>query len=324
MFKVFLSVIKYVIIGFIIVLIIQQLSNDDTVQIFKTYTELRFTPGHYLLLTGILILMPINWLLEGRKWQILMSPHTDLKLKNAVRIVLAGIAAGIFTPGRIGEYAGRAVTSDSSKKIEVVSATLLGSIAQNLCNIAGGLLFSYYFLKNVFHVTNNYILPLILMVAVQICLLLLLYFRLSKVAAVLAEKSVFHRYKDKLYGLGIYTNRILFRVLFLSFVRYCIYTLQYVITMILLNVQLPITETLGNIMGIYLIQTGIPLPAIISIFARGEIAILVWGTVGVSSITALSATFLIWLINLILPAIAGLKVIAGTSFYRYFKKEEHE
>lgn len=308
----------------ICILIVKQLQSDDTDQIIDYFKQNNGTNDHKLLLFTILILMPLNWYLEGKKWQLLMSPFVKIGWLQSIKIVLAGIATGIFTPGRIGEYAGRAITSDKDQKQEVITATLLGSIAQNFWNIAGGLVLSYYFIKNTFHVTNWLVISLILIVAVQIVILLLMYYRMPKVADWLTTKTWLHRYKDRLVDMEVYSKPLLNQVLLLSFVRYGIYTGQYILTMFFFGVDVPFMTMLGNITGIFLIQTGIPLPTLMSIIARGEIAILVWSTSGVRSIIALAATFLIWFINLILPAIAGLIILSKTDFYQYFKKDRHE
>lgn len=306
------------------ILIAKQLQSDDTGRIIDYFKHNNRTNDHLLLLLAILILMPLNWYLEGKKWQLLMSPFVKIGWLQSIKIVLAGIATGIFTPGRIGEYAGRALTSDKDHKQEVIIATLLGSIAQNFWNIAGGLALSYYFIKNTFHVTNWLVISLMLIVAVQIVILLLMYYRMPKVADWLTTKTWLHQYKDRLVGIEVYSKPLLNQVLLLSLVRYGVYTGQYILTMFFFDVYIPFMTMLGNITGIFLIQTGIPLPTFMSIIARGEIAILVWSTTGVKNIIALAATFLIWFINLILPAIAGLIILSKTDFYQYFKKDRHE
>ena len=134
----------------ICILIVKQLQSDDTDQIIDYFKQNNGTNDHKLLLFTILILMPLNWYLEGKKWQLLMSPFVKIGWLQSIKIVLAGIATGIFTPGRIGEFAGRAITSDKDQKQEVITATLLGSIAQNFWNIAGGLVLSYYFIKKTY------------------------------------------------------------------------------------------------------------------------------------------------------------------------------
>ena len=318
------SFLKYILIILIFVLIIKQLNTDEASRLFTQLHAQVQTKTHLLLLLAIIILMPLNWCLESKKWQLLMSPFVHVSLKQSLRIVIAGIAAGIFTPGRVGEYAGRVITSDKNKKMEVISATLLGSISQNLWNIAGGLGFCYFFLKNVFPATNGYVLPLLLMVAIQIVILLFLYYNLPKVTDFMVRKTFIRRYKNQLTGLKAYSAKILNKTLFLSFLRYLTYIGQYVLTMLLFNVEVAPLVMIGNITGIILIQTGIPLPMFLSILARGELAILVWSTSGVDSLTALAATFLIWFINLIVPAVIGLFILTKVDVYKYFKKITHE
>ncbi len=315
---------QYGLIAAILVLIIRQLSSEDTVHIAEQFRSMSLNIVHIMLLAAVIGLMLFNWYVESKKWQLLMSPFTEIDLRKAIKIVLAGIATGIFTPGRIGEYAGRALTSDKDKKPEVITATLLGSIAQNCWNIAGGLAFSYYFLKNVFPVTNAWFFPFIILIAIQIVLLLLLYYNLPKVVDVVTNKTWLRKYKNRLESLRLYSKSILHRVLLWSLLRYTIYVGQYLLMMKIFSVDVPIWMMLANITGIYLIQTGLPLPTIMSIVVRGEIAIIVWSASGVSSVVALTATFLLWIINLIVPALAGLIILAKTDFYHYFKKENHE
>ena len=81
------------------------------------------------------------------------------------------------------------------------------------------------------------------------------------------------------------------------------------------------SELGGNIAGIYLIQTGIPLPAFLSIFARGEIAVIVWSGLGIDKFIALAATFGLWFINLILPALIGTVILYRTDINKYLNSK---
>ena len=76
----------------------------------------------------------------------------------------------------------------------------------------------------------------------------------------------------------------------------------------------------GGIASIYLIQTGIPLPAFLSILARGELAVLVWSTLGIVELTALMATFILWFVNLIFPSLIGLLIMTRLDVKAYFNK----
>lgn len=276
----------------------------------------------YLLL--VIILMPVNWWLEAVKWQKLMSPHLQITFIDSMQTILAGVAAGIVTPARIGEYAGRLLTSDPNLKTQVVSATLLGSISQNLCNIAGGLFFSYYFLKSIFPVTYYDHLTFILLISLQIGLLFGLYYNLPKVAHFI-ERRAGHRfilkYSAKLKSLDLYNYSLLNSVLTISATRYLVYFVQYILIMKFLGSTHSFGALGGNIAVIYLIQTGIPLPAFLGVFARGEIAVLVWSGLGVEKIVALAATFGLWFINLIIPAFAGTIILYKTDLNKYLKNK---
>ncbi len=277
--------------------------------------------GNYWLLLLCIVLMPLNWLLESTKWRWLMSPHLQLSKRSALTTVLAGVAAGIMTPARLGEYGGRLITTDPDMKTQVVSATLLGSIAQNLCNIAVGLGFSYFFLKNIFDVTYGQGLAFSVVVSIQIVCLIWFYYNLPKVAHFLErfnKSKNINKVNRQIKSLDLYSKELLHKVLAISVLRYGIYFSQYLLFMLFLGIKLDKLTIFSNISGIYLIQTGIPLPGFLSIFARGELAILVWSSVGIESMTALVATFGLWLINLILPALIGIVILFRTDFKKYF------
>jgi len=268
-------------------------------------------------------LMPINWFLESKKWQILMSPHIALSLNDALKTVLSGIALGIATPARIGEYGGRLLTSDPNHKPQVISATLLGSIAQNLCNVVMGLVFSYYFLKSIFNVTYSDHITFCIVVGLQIGILIFIYYKLPKVAKFVErflKWKYFLKISSKLKSLDLYTVPLLNKIILISLLRYSIYFTQYFLILKFLGVQNDFLALSGGIASIYLIQTGIPLPAFLSILARGELAILVWSSLGIAELTALVATFILWFVNLIFPSLVGLVILTKFDVKAYFKK----
>lgn len=251
-----------------------------------------------------------------------MSPHDTLSRIQSIKTILAGITLGIVTPARLGEYGGRLLTSDPLKKTQVISATLLGSIAQNLCNVLAGLAFSYYFLKSVFSVTYGSTFTFMLLIIVQIIIFTLVYYNLPEVAHYIEKKigvKYTGRYSARLKSLDLYKSPLLHKVLFISLLRYITYFSQYVLMLKFLGIHADILDVTANITGIYLIQTGIPLPAFLSVFARGELAVLVWAGIGVDQITALAATFGLWFINLILPSLAGTLILYETDIKKYFK-----
>lgn len=303
-------------------LLYHQLTSGKGITAWKSlyYAEESGLKPIYLLIA--IGLMPLNWWLEASKFKKLMSPHTHISFGFAMSTVLAGIAAGIVTPGRVGEYVGRLITSDPDRKTQVISATLLGSIAQNLCNIIAGLLFSYFFLKSAMDVTYDNTFAFVTVVTIQIVFLVYVYYHLPEVAHFIDNKistkftrSISHELKS----LDLYNYSLLNAVMVISAGRYLIYFLQYFCIMRFFGAENSFTDLAGNVAGIYMIQTGIPLPAFLSVMARGELAVLVWSGIGIGSITALAATFSLWFINLIVPTAAGIIILMRADLKKYLK-----
>lgn len=314
------NLLKFIVLAIIVLLIWRQILDGDTIAFTDHFRE-RLHKGHYLIYLVVLtVIMPINWILEGRKWQLLMAPFENISLKKAIKIIVSGVAVGIVTPGRIGEYAGRLVASDPTQKTEVITATLLGSIAQNFWNILGGVALSYVFFKNTLQITTDYQIFFMWISILEIIFMIWVYYSLPKMVSWLQKwwKKP-SKWIERVKGTSIYTTDTLNQVLILSMLRYLIYFSQYFLMMLFLGVEVYWLDMAAMIAGIYLIQTGIPLPAFMSVFARGEVAILVWSTLGVESITALTATFLLWLINLIVPALVGLYVLSRADVRAYFR-----
>ncbi len=318
-----LRILKFVVIFLIVGLLYYQVAGGKGFNALLTSWDSQSIHWDYKYLIFCILLMPVNWYLESKKWQILMSPHIKLTFLQALKTVLSGIALGIVTPARIGEYGGRLLASDPNQKPQVISATLLGSIAQNLCNVIVGLFFSYFFLKSIFNVTYTHHITFSIVVGLQIGLLIFIYYRLPKVAHFFErflKWKYFLKISSKLKSLDLYTVRILNKIILISALRYSIYFTQYYLILIFLGVHSDFLQLSGGIASIYLIQTGIPLPAFLSILARGELAVLVWSTLGIVELTALMATFILWFVNLIFPSLIGLLIMTRLDVKAYFNK----
>jgi hypothetical protein len=73
----------------------------------------------------------------------------------------------------------------------------------------------------------------------------------------------------------------------------------------LLDFEINIFEKIGAIGIIFLLQSVVILPNLMGIVTRVEIAFFVWAAVGIVSTEVLLATFILWMVNLALPAILG-------------------
>lgn len=257
----------------------------------------------------ILAMMFANWYLESIKWKALVKSYMNVTIKDAIRTIAIGISAGIVTPARIGEYVGRAYSTPNKYRMQALSATLLSSIAQNFWNLLIGATLCIMVLYELIfeELIVNSGLVLILMASLGACFFI--YFNISNVLTVIF--NLLDRFKmfqnntkrEVLTHLDSY-NKIY--VLMLSLCRYCVYFFQYVIIIHLLDVELDFVYVCGIISMIFMIQSLIFLPGIVQVMMRGEVAIWAWGLVKVSATKALTATYLLWGINLFIPALIGM------------------
>lgn len=323
---------KYIILLFKLIVVIglgfvvyMQVSKVDNWQQLSTlfFEQCNTTKWPYIAFA--ILLMPLNWLVESIKWKKLILPFEDIKLSIAIKAILLGIVMALITPARIGEYAGRlSIIREKSKSL---GATLLGSIAQNLITLIIGLIAIILSFDHFFEIDEKTSFIYYLLTICVIIGLSWLYFHMDIVLSYMKRWSFFNKWTSYFPDLKIYSNTLLGKVLALSLLRYIIYSTQYLMLLIFFGIEADISILLAGIAILFLIQSGIPLPPVLSIFARGEIAILIWSSVSDNTVGALAVSFLLWFINLILPALIGLWVMFSHKIFqskRIFKIETND
>ena len=294
----------------------QVVLNQDMATI-KYQLQKGLEGSNWVYLVGCVVLMPINWLIESVKWRILILPWKNLTKIDAMKAIYAGISVGLVTPARIGEYGGRLLLIDVEDRIKSIPATLISSIAQNISNIIGGyigaLIFCYcYFSFNRFVYIAGSILGLL--VIIMLCAL---FFNISKLKLDGLNRWWLGKLLNKqAHVISQYDRPILKRVLTLSYLRYLIYCTQYVLILDFLGLELSLLAAFSGVAVIYLFQSGIPLPPILSVIARGELAIVIWSLFTANVGGILVATFGLWVINLVFPALLGLLIILNVNFLK--------
>lgn len=274
---------------------------------------------YFLLLCSFL--MPLNWILETLKWRVFTQPWSGMNFTQSLRAVLAGVAASMLLPNRTGDYLGRWLLAPEDQKTRVLLASLAGHYCQFLVLLGLGLpsVFALsYYAKH---------LPLLdapsFMLIVAGILLFLLVLGLVGVPRLLHHYAAkiqagtwpgLWRYVQSIlqHGLEILTQyrpRHLLKGLAWAALRYALYSVQYYLILRFYGIQLPLGAALAGVGSIYLLQTAIPLPPVLGLLARGEIALLVWGIWGANALSILAASYTLFVLNLVFPALLGLLYI---------------
>ena len=133
-------------------------------------------------------------------------------------------------------------------------------------------------------------------------------------------------YRIKKYSeiFAIYNVRNLIFVLFISALRYVIFSLQFYLLLKAFQVPVSYYSAIILIGLVYLLMTVIPTIALTELGVRGSVSLFVFalylkplglwtGQVGAGIV---SATSLLWLINLAIPALLGVIFVYSLRFFR--------
>lgn len=269
------------------------------------------------LLGLMLALMPVNWFLESYKWQRLQSKVSPIGFGAAWRGVWAGVTISLFTPNRMGDYAGKILVVPNTKhRLETVLGALLANFSQLVSLLVagaiGGLIFVFQHQQALgLRAELPWLAAGALLFVVS---LLVTYFRVRLAYRLLRKLPLLNRWAERISVLDQYGPKELARALALSMLRYSVYSWQYYLLLLFFGFSLTPQEAFPAIALIYFLQTGVPLPPLTALAARGGIALMVWGLFMDNELAILSATFGLWLVNVIVPAIVG-------AFYIFQVKE---
>ena len=303
-------------------LIVRQVEWSDldlSTELLPTYSEL----DRWIYFFLILFLIPLNYGLEYLKWKFLMPPSGKILNWTLVKGILSGTASAMVTPNRIGEFGGRLLFVRNDQKWQATKSTFLGHIAQWIVLLGFGMAGALKFGMD--HLGLEYLeLGISLAIGlIPLVFIITLYFSHTHlIRFVLLTVKKWHlsgrirKWKEALMRIPLTKTdpKRLWLVLYLSGLRYMVYGLQYFLILMFFNINLSPIEGLTGIATIYLIQTSIPLPAFTGLLFRTNLAVYIWEFYGAESVLVLAATFSLWFLNLLLPAIMGALFTIDASF----------
>lgn len=268
---------------------------------FVYLSSLTFTAASFFLFLLLFWLMLVNWGVEAYKWQWSIVSFERITYWRAFVSVWAGMAMGVFTPNRIGELAARGIFLLPGNRAKVIAPTSICSFAQMLVSLIMGLVGMYMYSLMAFQWRSIFSIYYLLLIVGFFVLLVLggYFFRVWL-------KSVFGRVHHYLLFISW---KYFFVLLGFSFIRYFIFVLQYNICLHLLGVAAFSFEISWGIMIVYFFTTIIPSNTLGEIGIRGSVAAFVLSEFSSKVVSIISASFLLWLVNLCIPALVGLLLL---------------
>jgi hypothetical protein len=261
----------------------------------------------------IMALIPVNWFFEGLKWRVFLPEDKKPNYAVMLKIIFAGVSCAILTPNRMGDFIGRGLVSPTEMKEETVLATFMGNFCQFFILLLFGipaLVFLFPLLANYSLQQNYFPIGIVIFWLIISFVFLFVYPSIFQFFARLSKRWQWTTsWEEKLISLSKITYASLFKGLFYAGVRYLVFSIQYYLVFNLWGVYLPLFPMYVGLAGLYLFQTIIPLPPIYSLIVRGETSVLVWGIWGVAPITAMTASYMLFIFNLFIPALIGFFIL---------------
>lgn len=270
----------------------------------------------------VIFLMIINWSIEALKWKISIQKVQPISFSRSFRAILSGVSFSVSTPNRIGEYLGRILYMEEGNRLRVISLTIMSSMSQLIITLLAGSLGLFFMRKNI--EAGNIIQgsDLFWLQALQygtiIALLILtgLYFRLSLIVNLVDKLRNNGRYSWLIASLKDIDATLLMKLLSLSAIRYVVFVVQYFLLFRLFEVNMGWWQCFWAVSVIFLVLAIIPTFAIAELGLRGKVSLNLVGLFSSNSLGISIATATIWLINLVLPAIAGSLLILSVKIFK--------
>ena len=312
--KKYLSIIiKIVIVFFSFYFIYHQLVENKSFEELDISVLLDTVKKNKVYLVGVILMMFLNWLVEALKWRYMISKIENISIMTAYRAIFTGITVSTFTPNRIGEYGGRVFCLEQGDRIKAVFITVLCSMSQLLVTILYGSISLFILFDEI--LIDKTFLSVSLLILLNL-FLLFSYFNISHIVNFLGKFKLIKSFKKYLEVLVMYNYKDLIIAFIYSNTRYFIFSLQFIILLHVFGINISFMDAILSVMLIFFFITITPTITIAEIGVRGSVAIFVLGLFSSNDIAILSSTTLLWLINLIIPAIIGSFFIFSLKFFR--------
>lgn len=273
----------------------------------------------------VILLMFANWSFEALKWRAVISHIQQISFLRSFRAILSGLSVSLAmnTPNGSGEYVGRILYVREGNRIRAITLTFVASISQLIITMLLGTI-GLFLINGHFYSAAKQIFVLSLPVvniitygsiAITIALLSV-YFEISWLIKLLEKIPFVARYSFFIQKLEDFTWPELLKILLISFMRYIVFTVQYLLLLQVFKVDIGVWTAFWLIAVMFLVLAIIPTVALAELGVRGKISIFLFGVFSTNTIGIVLTATTIWLINLVVPALAGSLFILGIKFFR--------
>ena len=271
----------------------------------------------------VIILMFLNYGIEARKWQILINRIENIGFWKAFKATLTGQAFALNTINRSGDFVGRILYLQEGNRLRAVALSLIGSMSQILTTFFFGfvaiasLKFSMSSQLNLLNGLNElWQNVLLITLFIGILVFTIFYYNISIFIQFVEKIPFMTRFKFLIEKLEALHWRELTRILCLSVVRYVVFIVQYVLLLRVFGMESDLLNIMMMVSVFFLVMALIPSIALAELGFRGKLSLQLFGLLSANHLGIIAAAATIWIINLIIPAIAGSALILGVRLFK--------
>jgi len=277
----------------------------------------------------LFVMMIINWGLEAFKWKLLIEQAEEVSYRRAYQAVLGGLAVSVFTPNRAGEFIGRVFILKKTEPLKAILLTLIGSFSQLLVTVVLGtvayLFFAPEYLPTLMYDSTWIVTGFSVTLATASLFMIIAYFNISVLhrISILIPASYSEKIKNGINAIAACPRHLLIKAVLLSTLRYFVFSAQFYLAIRMTGLPFTAGQCMMVIPVIFLALAAIPTVALTELGVRGSVSIFLFsllagnnGLDASASLAVVTASTLIWILNIAVPSFAGVLVIFRLKFFR--------
>ncbi len=262
------------------------------------FSEIQFE--NFWAFIGCFLLTPVNWFFEWLKWKLIVQKINEENNPSNLTAFASGVISSFLTPSLSGNFLGRMLFYDKSKRWKITVFSTIANFSQFLVSVFFGLLaISLLEKSSLFQLNFTLLLSLLI-------LLISFYFfgEIITAQVPIIQVQLFLKLLNKS------PSRLLFLVI--SLLRYVVFVSQYVLALNVFGIELAF-EVVNVIPIVFLFITLTPSLFFGKIIVRESIAVAIFGLMGYATLPVILASFTTWFFNLFLTAMISLFIVKKSS-----------
>ncbi len=253
----------------------------------------------------------INLIIQFKKWQLSCNLLlNEINKKEIYYSLFYGFTAAVFTPMRVGEYLGRALTLKKNTFSDVIVTSFLDKLFPLIILTFSGSISSIIFLYVFYGVTNYLIYSMFLIVMILFVIAFSVLFNPKSFKKILPQKSadskLLNKIAVKIRILNKLTPSYIFKMLFYSLLQISCYLVQYSILAVAFSNKNNFLKYMWAGILTMFTKTIIPSLTLGDLGIREGSSVFYLSKMGADASVGFNAAIFLFFINVLFPALIGL------------------